>query len=99
MEYRGELCNQHKLAGLWRRGDDELSLADAWLDGAELRLCGNGYGCFNCIDSRHCATYSQRYWKLLGGSYPHYSLYSSATFARGCSRTRLSRRSTNFQSV
>ena len=41
---RGQFRHQHQLAGLRRRDDDELSDADARVDGAELRLGGHGHG-------------------------------------------------------
>ncbi len=59
VEYRGELCNEHKLAGLWRRGDDELSLPDARPDGAELCLCRDRHGCSGRAHPRHCTSHRQ----------------------------------------
>ena len=38
VQHRGQLRHEHQLAELRRRDDDELSLADARADGAELRL-------------------------------------------------------------
>ena len=41
VQHRHQLRHQHQLAGLRRRGDDELPDADAGADGAELRLGGH----------------------------------------------------------
>ena len=60
VEHGGQLCDQHQLAGLWRRGDHELPLADAGPDRAELRLGGDRHGGAGRPDSRHCAAHDAR---------------------------------------
>ena len=44
VQYGGQFCHQHQLAGVWRRDNDELSDADDRPHRPELRLCGNGHG-------------------------------------------------------
>ncbi len=59
MEYGGQLCHEYQLARLWRRNNHELSDADGGADGAEFPICCHRYGCSNCIDPRHCASYNR----------------------------------------
>ncbi len=75
MEYGGQFCVQHQLAGIRRRGDDELSHANARLERAELCLCGGGDGCAGRVHSRHCQTHNKINRQFLGGLDPFHFVY------------------------
>ena len=78
VEHRGQLCHQHQLAGVWRRGDHELPLADAGPDRAELRFGGDRHGGPGRPDSRHCAAHDAGHRQLLGRPDADHALHSSA---------------------
>ncbi len=90
-------ATQYQLAGLRRRSDHELPLADARADGAELRLCGDRHGGFGRVDPRNCAAHRQRHRQLLGGSDPFHSLYPFALVIRCGSRACFTGRCANIQ--
>ena len=57
VQHGRQLCHEHQLAELRRRNDDELPVADARADGAELRLGGVRHGRAGGADSRPGAAY------------------------------------------
>ncbi len=76
VQHRHKLCHQHKLAGICGREHDELPYADAWANGAELPVCGDGHGGTCGTDKRICTSYHERYRQLLGRPRAYHALYT-----------------------
>ncbi len=66
LQYRGQLCHQHQLAGLRRRDHHELPDPDAGADGAELRLGCHRHGDPGRFHPRPGAPFGARRWAISG---------------------------------
>ena len=69
VQHGRELHDQHQLAGLRRRDDDELSRADGRPDGAELRLGRRRHSSRDCAHPRLCPALGPDGRQLLGRSH------------------------------
>ena len=82
VQHRGQLHHQHQLAGLRRRGHDELPDPDAGARGAEFRLGGDRHGGAGRADSRLRPQGSERHRQLLDRPRPLHGLHPAAAVDR-----------------
>ena len=82
IQHGGQLCHQHKLAGVCRRDHHELPYTDGWPCRAELRLCRHRDGRADRLDSRHFAPHGKHDRQLLGGPHTHDPVYPAAAVRR-----------------
>ena len=75
VQHGRQLCHEHQLAGLRRRNDDELSVADARTDGAELCLGRVGHGGARGADPRIGATHRAQPSATSGTTWSASTLY------------------------
>ena len=66
LQYRHQFRHQHQLAGVRRRNDDELPVADAGAHRAELRFRGGGDGSADRADPRPVTPLHAHHRQLLG---------------------------------
>ncbi len=78
VEHSCQLCHKHELAGLRRRGHDELPVTNARSDRAELCLGRDGHGRVGRAHPGHRAAHGHGHWQLLGGSDAHHPLHPAA---------------------
>ena len=91
VQHGGELRDEHELAGLRRRIDDELSHADARPRRAELRLRRHRHGGARRADPRLRAPAGEDDRQLLGRPHAQHALHPAAAVA-ACSRSCSCRR-------